>query len=203
MHTLALNKEIIMNKKNKNIGFNEYEKKIKEINEKYIWSDFYSSPVILQQEFSAEISRFNVKNWEPGPRGARLAASSKRYKTASMLNFIMFSVACSEAKKGNELDLTPTFVKKLCNGLFDRTGSQKCIVTLFGVAGRTDKNKQNIDDTVAKLVDKYRKSADSYWESVIAHLEYVKSEHRDNVAAATVKRKKKEEQERRNKGIIK
>lgn len=192
-----------MNVKNKNIGFNEYEKNIKAIHEKYIWSEFYSNPVILQQEFSKEIAIFNIEKWEPGQRGARLAASSKRYKTASMLNFIMFDVACSEAYQGDELDLTPTFVKKLCDGLFDRTGSQKCIVFLFGVAGRINKNKQNIDDTVAKLVDKYRKSADSYWESVIAHLEYVKSEHRDNVAAATVKRKKKEEQERRDKGIIK
>ncbi|KAF0661945.1 hypothetical protein L245_31680, partial [Salmonella enterica subsp. enterica serovar Worthington str. BCH-4719] len=77
----------------------------------------------LERDYLAEVVGYSDDRWEAPQRAARLAAAVKRYKTSEMLRFIFATVAHDP-----DPDLTPLTVKRLCNALFGRTGSQWLIV---------------------------------------------------------------------------
>lgn len=73
--------------------------------------------------------------------------SGKRYKTSEMLRFIFATIAYDP-----DPDLTPLAVRRLCQALFGRTGSQWLIVEIFGVKGRQHRS----DDSTPESVEKWQ-----------------------------------------------
>ncbi len=89
--------------------------------------DYYIYPlVLLQQAYQIEMLGYTDEQWDAPRRAARLSAAVKNYKTSQMLLFII-SIGVEEG-----VDLTPLVVKRLCNNLFGRKGSQSLIVKVFG-----------------------------------------------------------------------
>lgn len=85
----------------------------------------------LEKDYLSEVAGYSDDRWEAPQRAARLAAAVKRYKTSEMLRFIFATIAYDP-----DPDLTPLAVRRLCQALFGRTGSQWLIVEIFGVKGR-------------------------------------------------------------------
>jgi hypothetical protein len=90
---------------------------------------------------------YSDDRWEAPQRAARLAAAVKRYKTSEMLRFIFATIAYDP-----DPDLTPLAVRRLCQALFGRTGSQWLIVEIFGVKGRQHRS----DDSTPESVEKWQ-----------------------------------------------
>ncbi|MBE1301889.1 MAG: cytoplasmic protein [Alteromonadaceae bacterium] len=129
----------------------------------------------FRAEYLAEISNFDIANWDAPKRAARLSAAVKNYKTSEMLVFLL-SLPDIE-----EIDLTPTVVKKLFKNWFNRTGSQKGIVALFGVKGRIKKSENSSEQFIIKYADKHRRSADRHWQKCLNSIDIIKKEYRSAV----------------------
>lgn len=56
-------------------------------------------------------------------------------------------------------DLTPLTVKRLCNALFRRTGSQWLIVKIFGEKGRQRRSDDSHPLAVEEIAARYRRTA--------------------------------------------
>ncbi|NHB98549.1 hypothetical protein [Photorhabdus stackebrandtii] len=123
----------------------------------------------LEADYHAELEKYSDDTWEAPQRAARLAAAVKRYKTSEMLRFILDTVA-PEA----DPDLTPLVVKRLCNALFGRTGSQAIIVSVFGQKGRVHRSADSAPDIIEQVAARYRPAAQRYWITTLANIERVK-----------------------------
>lgn len=123
----------------------------------------------LERDYLAEVASYSDDRWEAPQRAARLAAAVKRYKTSAMLIFIFATVAHDP-----DPDLTPLAVKRLCNALFGRTGSQGLIVEVFGEKGRQHRSDDSSPESVEKIVARYRNEARRHWSETLATIEQVK-----------------------------
>ena len=123
----------------------------------------------LERDYLSELAGYSDERWEAPQRGARLAAAVKRYKTSEMLRFIFATIAYDP-----DPDLTPLTVKRLCNALFGRTGSQWLIVELFGDKGRQHRSNDSTPEAVEKMAARYRHAARLHWSATLAEIERVK-----------------------------
>ncbi|HAP0150923.1 TPA: hypothetical protein IRP92_005074 [Escherichia coli] len=133
----------------------------------------------LERDFLSELSRYSDDRWEAPQRGARLAAAVKRYKTSEMLRFIFATIAYDP-----DPDLTPLAVKRLCNALFGRTGSQWLIVELFGDKGRQHRSNDSTPEAVEKMAARYRHAARLHWSATLAEIERVKRLYQERIRAS-------------------
>ncbi|MGL9740108.1 hypothetical protein [Serratia marcescens] len=123
----------------------------------------------LERDYLAEVAGYSDDRWEAPQRAARLAAAVKRYKTSEMLRFIFATIAYDP-----DPDLTPLTVKRLCNALFGRTGSQWLIVEVFGEKGRQHRSDDSSPEAVEKMAVRYRRDAGRHWSATLAEIERVK-----------------------------
>ena len=136
----------------------------------------------LERDYLSELTRYSDERREAPQRGARLAAAVKRYKTSEMLHFIFATVACDP-----DPDLTPLTVKRLCNALFGRTGSQWLIVELFGDKGRQHRSNDSTPEAVEKMAARYRHAARLHWSATLAEIERVKRLYQERIKASVRK----------------
>ncbi|ECY3923465.1 hypothetical protein AU755_17020 [Salmonella enterica subsp. enterica serovar Chester] len=123
----------------------------------------------LERDYLAEVTSYSDDRWEAPQRAARLAAAVKRYKTSAMLSFIFATVAHDP-----DPDLTPLAVKRLCNALFGRTGSQGLIVEVFGEKERQHRSDDSSPEAVEKIAARYRNEAARHWSETLATINQVK-----------------------------
>lgn len=123
----------------------------------------------LEKDYLVEVANYSDDRWEAPQRAARLAAAVKRYKTSEMLRFIFATIAYDP-----DPDLTPLTVKRLCNALFGRTGSQWLIVEVFGEKGRQHRSDDSTPEAVEKMAARYRRAAGQHWSATLAEIERVK-----------------------------
>ncbi|MCQ1639580.1 hypothetical protein [Escherichia coli] len=136
----------------------------------------------LERDYLSELARYSDERWEAPQRGARLAAAVKRYKTSEMLRFIFATIAYDP-----DPDLTPLTVKRLCNALFGRTGSQWLIVELFGDKGRQHRSNDSTPEAVEKMAARYRHAARLHWSATLAEIERVKRLYQERIKASVRK----------------
>lgn len=136
----------------------------------------------LERDYLSELARYSDERWEAPQRGARLAAAVKRYKTSEMLRFIFATIAYDP-----DPDLTPLTVKRLCNALFGRTGSQWLIVELFGDKGRQHRSNDSTPEAVEKMAARYRHAAELHWSATLAEIERVKRLYQERIKASVRK----------------
>ncbi|HBR6212590.1 TPA: hypothetical protein L9060_005701 [Klebsiella pneumoniae] len=108
-----------------------------------------------------------------------MAAAVKRYKTSEMLRFIFATIAYDP-----DPDLTPLAVRRLCQALFGRTGSQWLIVEIFGVKGRQHRSDDSTPESVEKMATRYRHAAGLHWAATLAEIERVKRNYQTQVKAS-------------------
>jgi len=135
----------------------------------------------LEADYQDEIRKFSNDSWEAPQRAARLSAAVKNYKTSQMLSFI-FEIGIDHA-----LDLTPLVVKRLCQNLFGRKGSQAIIVDVFGSKQRIHRSIHSSPEFTDELTERYRRRADRYWKSTLTDIERVKLRYRKKVNKANAK----------------
>ncbi|EEY5713856.1 hypothetical protein RVX07_004541 [Escherichia coli] len=133
----------------------------------------------LERDYLAELAGYSDERWEAPQRAARLAAAVKRFKTSEMLRFIFATVAYDP-----DPDLTPLTVKRLCNALFGRTGSQWLIVEVFGEKGRQRRSTDSNPKYVEKVAARYRHAAARHWQATLAEIERVKRIYQTGVKAS-------------------
>lgn len=138
----------------------------------------------LERDYLSELAGYSDERWEAPQRGARLAAAVKRYKTSEMLRFIFATIAYDP-----DPDLTPLTVKRLCNALFGRTGSQWLIVELFGDKGRQHRSNDSTPEAVEKMAARYRHAARLHWSATLAEIERVKRLYQESIRASGSGRK--------------
>lgn len=125
------------------------------------------------------MANYSDNRWEAPQRAARLAAAVKRYKTSEMLRFIFATIAYDP-----DPDLTPLTVKRLCNALFGRTGSQWLIVEVFGEKGWQHRSDDSTPEAVEKMAARYRHAAGQHWSATLAEIERVKRLYQVGVMAS-------------------
>ncbi|MEJ5074827.1 hypothetical protein WH357_21235 [Enterobacter ludwigii] len=135
----------------------------------------------LEADYQDEIRKFSNDSWEAPQRAARLSAAVKNYKTSQMLSFI-FEIGIDHA-----LDLTPLVVKRLCQNLFGRKGSQAIIVDVFGSKQRIHRSIHSSPAFIDELTERYPRRADRYWKSTLTDIERVKLGYRKKVNKANAK----------------
>ena len=123
----------------------------------------------LERDYLAELAGYSDECWEAPQRAARLAAAVKRFKTSEMLRFIFATVAHDP-----DPDLTPLTVKRLCNALFGRTGSQWLIVDVFGEKGRQHRSDDSNPERIEQMAASYRAAAQQHWTATLEEIERVK-----------------------------
>lgn len=133
----------------------------------------------LEADYLAELANYTEAIWEAPQRAARLGAAVKRYKTSEMLRFIFATVA-----QEFDLDLTPLAVKRLCNALFGRTGSQWLIVAVFGEKGRQHRSDDSKPERIEEMAVKYRAAALQHWTATLAEIERVKRIYQTEMRAS-------------------
>jgi len=131
-------------------------------------TEFAYTKDAFKSDYLAEVKNFDLANWDAPRRAARLSAAVKNYKTSEMLTFL-FSICVEES-----VDLTPLVVKRLCVGWFNRSGSQKVLVALFGEKGRVHKSADSPDECIQLIVDKYRNEADKHWKQCMDTIKAIK-----------------------------
>jgi len=136
----------------------------------------------LKRDYLAEVAGYSDDRWEAPQRAARLAAAVKRYKTSEMLRFIFATIAYDP-----DPDLTPLAVKRLCNALFGRTGSQWLIVDIFGEKGRLRRSDDSSPEAVEKMAARYRRDAGLHWSATLAEIERVKRLYQAGIRASREK----------------
>ncbi len=130
----------------------------------------------LERDYLSELAGYSDERWEAPQRAARLSAAVKRFKTSEMLRFIFATVAHDP-----DPDLTPLTVKRLCNALFGRTGSQWLIVEVFGEKGRQHRSDDSHPEAVEKMAARYRHAAGRHWSGTQAEIERVKRTYQAGV----------------------
>ncbi|HHD9990463.1 TPA: hypothetical protein ACOZW9_005255, partial [Klebsiella pneumoniae] len=100
-------------------------------------------------------------------------------KTSEMLRFIFATIAYDP-----DPDLTPLAVRRLCQALFGRTGSQWLIVEIFGVKGRQHRSDDSTPEAVEKMATRYRHAAGLHWAATLAEIERVKRNYQTQVKAS-------------------
>ena len=149
-------------------------------------SKFYTEFVYTKSDFRddymAEIQDFDLSQWEAPKRAARLSAAVKKYKTSQMLVFIL--LICEQIR----IDATPLVVKRLNKAFFDRTGSQKNIVALFGESGRIHRSSDANHDRIEVIVNTYKAKAKRHWQQCLSDIESIKLEYNTVVTADQVSR---------------
>ncbi|HAF5680882.1 TPA: hypothetical protein ACJGSF_005646 [Salmonella enterica subsp. enterica serovar Muenchen] len=133
----------------------------------------------LERDYLAEVTGYSDDRWKAPHRAARLTAAVKRYKTSEMLRFIFATVAHDP-----DPDLNPLAVKRLCNALFGRTGSQWLIVEIFGEKGRLHRSDDSSPEAVAKMAARYRRDAGLHWSATLAEIERVKQLYQTEIRAS-------------------
>ncbi|EAB2145830.1 TPA: hypothetical protein ACW2OH_004273 [Salmonella enterica] len=133
----------------------------------------------LDRDYLAEVTGYSDDRWKAPHRAARLTAAVKRYKTSEMLRFIFATVAHDP-----DPDLNPLAVKRLCNALFGRTGSQWLIVEIFGEKGRLHRSDSSSPEAVAKMAARYRRDAGLHWSATLAEIERVKQLYQTEIRAS-------------------
>ena len=118
----------------------------------------------LEKDYLSEVAGYSDDRWEAPQRAARLAAAVKRYKTSEMLRFIFATIAYDP-----DPDLTPLAVRRLCQALFGRTGSQ-C--------------DDSTPEAVEKMATRYRHAAGLHWAATLAEIERVKRNYQTQVKAS-------------------
>lgn len=83
-----------------------------------------------------------------------------------MLCFIFSTIAYDP-----DPDLTPLTVKRLCDAMFGRTGSQWLIVAVFGEKGRHHRSEDSNLEAVEKMAARFRHSAKRHWSATLAEIE--------------------------------
>lgn len=83
-----------------------------------------------------------------------------------MLRFIFATIVYDP-----DPDLTPLAVKRLCNALFGRTGSQWLIVEVLGKRGSS---ADSTPEAVEKMAARYRRAAGQHWAATLAEIKRVK-----------------------------
>ena len=78
------------------------------------------------------------------------------------------------------VDLTPLVVKRLCNNLFGRKGSQSLIVKVFGEKNRIKRSMHSDPEEIELITEKYRRAAIHYWSSTLSDIEKVKLKYKDS-----------------------
>ena len=131
--------------------------------------------VLLQNAYHFEILDYSDEEWDAPRRAARLSAAVKNYKTSQMLLFII-SIGVEEG-----VDLTPLVVKRLCNNLFGRKGSQSLIVKVFGEKNRIKRSAHSDPEEIELITKKYQRTASQYWSSTLSDIEEVKLKYKDSV----------------------
>lgn len=126
-----------------------------------------------------EVAGYSDERWEAPQRAARLAAAVKRYKTSEMLRFIFATIAYDP-----DPNLTPLAVKRLCNALFGRTGSQWLIVAVFGDKGRRHRSVDSRSEAVEKIAARYRRQAGQHWSATLVEIERVKRIYQTGIGAS-------------------
>ncbi|WP_313228468.1 cytoplasmic protein [Leclercia sp.] len=129
----------------------------------------------LAADYQAELLNYSNEKWEYPQRAARLSAAVKRYKSFRMLCFIF------EIADETELDFTPLIVKRLCNRLFGRSGSQEMIVDIFGQKGRQHRSRDNLPSVIDGVVERYRLAAFSCQASIQNDIEQVKKAYQAGI----------------------
>ena len=79
------------------------------------------------------------------------------------------------------VDLTPLVVKRLCNNLFGRKGSQSLIVKVFGEKNRIKRSAHSDPEEIELITKKYQRTASQYWSSTLSDIEEVKLKYKDSV----------------------
>ncbi|KLF28668.1 hypothetical protein YA29_16385 [Klebsiella aerogenes] len=133
----------------------------------------------LERDYLAEVAGYSDDRWEAPQRAARLAAAVKRYKTSEMLRFIFATIAYDP-----DPDLTPLVVKRLCNALFGRTGSQWLIVEIFGEKGRQHRSHDSDPAVIEQMAAKYRRDAALHWSAILGEIERVKRLYQVGIRAS-------------------
>lgn len=133
----------------------------------------------LEADYLAELARYSDASWKAPQRAARLGAAVKRYKTSEMLCFIFATVPYEF-----DPDLTPLTVKRLCNALFGRTGSQWLIVAVFGEKGRQHRSDDSNPERIEQMAARYRRAAQEQWAATLAEIERVKRTYQAQVRAS-------------------
>jgi hypothetical protein len=151
------------------------------------YEDFAYTKEDLRYDYMAEIRDFTLSKWEAPKRAARLSAAVKNYKTSEMLVFTL--LICKEMR----LDATPLVIKRLNKAFFDRTGSQKIIVALFGESGRIHRSSDADPDRIQKIVELYKAKAHSHWQQCLFDIESIKLDYGKTVTADQVSRIRRRE----------
>ncbi|MDE9429860.1 hypothetical protein [Xenorhabdus bovienii] len=142
----------------------------------YFLSNHVYTAENLNADYMAELANYSDTSWEAPQRAARLGAAVKRYKTSEMLCFIFSTVAYEF-----DPDLTPLTVKRLCNALFGRTGSQWLIVDIFGEKGRQQRSEDSNPDRIEQMAARFRTTAIQHWNVTLAEIERVKRKYQAEV----------------------
>ena len=130
--------------------------------------------VLLQNAYHFEILDYSDEKWDAPRRAARLSAAVKRYKTSQMVLFIL-SIGIEDG-----LDLTPLVVKRLCQNLFGRKGSQSLIVKIFGEKNRINRSVHNDPEMIDAITQKHLGAAKYYWSATLGDIEKTKQKYRDS-----------------------
>ncbi|MCJ8600973.1 cytoplasmic protein [Klebsiella pneumoniae] len=141
----------------------------------YFFTYYRYTLEMLERDYNEELRRYQDSQWDAPQRAARLSAAVKRYKTYEMLCFI-FNMAYHV-----DLDYTPLVVKRLCNALFGRTGSQELIVDVFGQNGRSHRSKDSSPEVIKEVAARYRLSAHRHWKMTLRNIERVKLGYRAKI----------------------
>ena len=96
-----------------------------------------------------------------------------------MIRFIFATIAYDP-----DPDLTPLAVKRLCNALFDGTGSQWLIVEIFGEKGRQRRSDDSNPEAVEKMAARYRYATGQHWSATLTEIERVKRIHQAGIKAS-------------------
>lgn len=100
-----------------------------------------------------------------------------------MLRFIFATIAYDP-----DPDLTPLALKRLCNALFGRTGSQWLIVEVFGEKGRQHRSDDSSSpEAVEKMTARYRRDAGLHWSATLVEIERVKRLYQAGIRASREK----------------
>ncbi|WP_045391981.1 hypothetical protein [Vibrio rotiferianus] len=146
------------------------------------YQEFVYTKEDLRYDYMAEIRDFDLSQWEAPKRAARLSAAVKNYKTSEMLVFTL--LICQERR----IDVTPLVIKRLNKAFFDRTGSQKDIVALFGESGRIHRSSDAHPDRIQMIVELYKAKAQRHWQQCLFDIESIKLEYNNAVTADQVSR---------------
>lgn len=145
----------------------------------------------LEADLKAEIDHYSDEKYEPGARGARIAAAIKKHKTSEMFSFLIRVVQLEE-ESGRELDVTPLMATEIMKKVFNRRGNQGKIVAVFGdKSTRFCRNKLNTPENREKIVKQYRSLGEKMFEDCLKNIEEVKAGYSLKVSKIRIDKIKK------------